>query len=111
MAEMTEVWIPVPGTDHRYEISNFGHLKKVAKKVRGWNKTIVELDVEIKTPLCSFRDSKIGWLVMLDKKRVFFSRDDLIELFCGVPVRIDTSLDDELKARRDAGYAEWLKKQ
>lgn len=111
MDEITEVWVFVPDTDRRYAISNYGHLMMNGKKVAGWKKVTTVLDGTIKKPICSFRDSRIGWLVMLDKKPRFFARDDLMALFNLIPTKVDTSLDEELKARRDAGYAEWLKKK
>ena len=111
MAEMTEVWMFVPGTGERFAVSNHGHLKQVARKRSRFGKIDVVLDGQLKRLMCSYRDSEFGWLVSYDNQSHFFGRDKLLALFKGIPLQVDTSEDAECKASRDAGYDDWLKMQ
>ena len=111
MEEISEVWIFVPETGGRFAVSNHGHLKQVARKRSRFGKVDVVLDGQLKHLSCSFKDRELGWLVNFDSRSHFFKRDELLAMFKGIPLQVDTSEDDECFATRDAGYAEWLKKQ
>ena len=111
MDEVSEVWLFVPDTERRFAVSNYGHLMQVAKKVSRRGKVFAIPDGEIKRPCCSFKSGSVGWKVTFDKHNRFFARAELLALFKGIPLRVDTSLDDKLKAERETMIRGWLERK
>ena len=111
MDEVAEVWMFVPDTDERFAISNYGHLKQVARKVSRFGKVLTIPDGKLKPLYCTFKDGTFGWKVAYDNRNRFFARNELLALFNGIPMRVDASLDAKLKGERDTRYEEWQKKK
>ena len=95
MENRFECWIPVPDTDGRFWISNFGHFKKMARKKRYCNKPIVEFCNETRPVVADYKSGVLGWYAFFDGVNHFMPRDELMNLFPPEMCNLDTSQDDE----------------
>ena len=94
-----ELWLSVPETDHRFEVSNFGHLRQMARNVRRGKTTIRVQDVKRKPLMTRFSTGELGWQLFFDGEERFFARDGLMAMFPEAVLAIDHSADESLKAR------------
>ena len=84
-------------------VSNLGHLKRVLPSVDskcndGVTPCVVD---ETKKLWCSLRGAKLGWFLFASEDHdKFFERDKLMELFAGIPVKVDTSRDEAARKLR-----------
>ena len=110
MEEIMELWIPVPEAGGRIEFSTHGHFKVVVRKTSRFGRIKDVFDGENRKPVCCHSTGQIGWYVTCDKIKRFYSRDKLVRLFNeSVPLKIDTSLDEELLDLHEARYETWRK--
>lgn len=102
MNEITEVWVEVPGTSGRYEISNKGHLKQMGKRQRRGKHEVTVFTNKIFPIVSDYISGKLGWYVYMDNQKHFFRRDVLMALFKGVPIEIDNNeILDAIKRRHE----------
>ncbi len=104
MEQMTEVWIDVPETDGRFQISNKGHLRRIAKKKRLHNETIVIFEIAPVKMVADYKTGAFGWYVYFDNDKHFLERDKLMELFVSIPVELDTEEEREALEVRQQGF-------
>ena len=104
MEQMTEAWIDVPETDGRFQISNKGHLRRIAKKARLGKKTYVVHDVMPLSLVADYSTGTIGWYAVFDNKKHFFERDKLMELFVAIPVALDPEEEKKAIEAREQGF-------
>lgn len=95
MNKITEVWIEVPGTAGRYEVSNKGHLKQVAKRQRRGRQTVTVFTNKIIPIVSDYVSGRLGWYVNYDNEKHFFDCQSLLTLFEGIPAGIN---NDEIVA-------------
>jgi len=93
MENIIEVWIDVPETTGRYQISNHGRLKQVAVRQRRGSQEMLVCTNAVKEAVADYKTGRIGWYVYFDGEKRFLDRDRLLELFQGVPVSIDAEAD------------------
>jgi len=93
MENIIEVWIDVPETTGRYQISNHGRLKQVAVRQRRGSQEMLVCTNAVKEAIADYKTGRIGWYVYFDGEKRFLDRDLLLELFQGVPVSIDAEAD------------------
>ena len=93
MENIIEVWIDVPETTGRYQISNQGRLKQVAVRQRRGSQEMLVCTNALKEAVADYKTGRIGWYVYFDGEKRFLDRDLLLELFQGVPVAIDAEAD------------------
>ncbi len=93
MENIIEVWIDVPETTGRYQISNQGRLKQVAVRQRRGSQEMLVCTNALKEAVADYKTGRIGWYVYFDGEKRFLDRDLLLELFQGVPVAIDKEAD------------------
>lgn len=93
MENIIEVWIDVPETTGRYQISNHGRLKQVAVRQRRGSQEMLVCTNAVKEAIADYKTGRIGWYVYFDGEKRFLDRDLLLELFQGVPVAIDKEAD------------------
>ena len=110
-----ECWIDVPGTDMRFQVSNRGNLRVIAKRqIRG--RRCVRVSVcELRRPVCDYKSGKIGWWLFFDGAKHFFTRDELVGNFPEEFRNVDRSKDEEMRKLRDETFrdldAEWAMKR
>ena len=99
----TEVWKKIPGAAGLCLVSNLGHLKQLVSSTDDKyhdNMTPSVFDLSRKL-WCSLRGAKLGWFLFVDEDNErFFERDRLMELFAGIPVKVDTSRDEAARELR-----------
>jgi len=93
MENIIEVWIDVPETTGRYQISNQGRLKQVAVRQRRGSQEMLVCTNALKEAVADYKTGRIGWYVYFDGEKRFLDRDRLLELFQGIPVSIDAEAD------------------
>lgn len=93
MENIIEVWIDVPETTGRYQISNQGRLKQVAVRQRRGSQEMLVCTNALKEAVADYKTGRIGWYVYFDGEKRFLDRDLLLELFQGIPVAIDAEAD------------------
>lgn len=93
MENIIEVWIDVPETTGRYQISNHGRLKQVAVRQRRGSQEMLVCTNAVKESVADYKTGRIGWYVYFDGEKRFLDRDRLLEFFQGVPVSIDAEAD------------------
>jgi len=93
MENIIEVWIDVPETTGRYQISNQGRLKQVAVRQRRGSQEMLVCTNAVKEAVADYKTGRIGWYVYFDGEKRFLDRDLLLELFQGVPISIDAEAD------------------
>ena len=97
-----EFWIPVPDTERRFWVSNFGHLLKMARKKRRCSKLFLEFCDEPRPLVADYKSGVIGWYAFYDGENHFLPRDELMNLIPPNLRNVDTSRDDEaLKLMKD----------
>ena len=99
-----ECWVDIPGTDGRFQVSNLGHLRMIAKKTRVMGRVTLVSSVEERHLVCDYKTGRLGWWVFLDGSKIFLPRDEMIALFPPGFRDIDRSLDEEATAKRDETY-------
>ena len=104
MEQMTEAWIDVPETDGRFQISNKGHLRRIAKKARLGKKTYVVHDVMHLSLVADYSTGTIGWYAVFDNQKHFFERDKLMELFVSIPVALNPEEEKRAIEAREQGF-------
>ena len=104
MEQMTEVWVDVPETDGRFQISNKGHLRRIAKKKRLRNETLVIFEIAPVKMVADYKTGAFGWYVYFDNDKHFFERDKLMELFGSIPVAVDPEEEREALEVRQQGF-------
>ena len=102
--EKFECWVDIPGTDGRYQVSNLGHLRMLAKKTRIMGRITLVSSVEEKHLVCDYKTGRLGWWVFLDGCKLFLPRDEMIALFPSAYQDVDRSLDEEATAKRNETY-------
>lgn len=96
-----EVWIDVPETGARVQVSNLGHLRVVGKK-RRMGSRVCELHVnEAKGLVCDYKSERLGWYVFFDRVNHFFAREELMRMFPESLADIDRSRDDDARALKE----------
>ena len=104
MEQMMEVWVDVPETDGRFQISNKGHLRRIAKKKRLHNETMLVFEIAPVKMVADYKTGMFGWYVYFDNDKHFFERDKLMELFGSIPVALDQEEDREALEVRQQGF-------
>ena len=104
MEQMAEAWIDVPETDGRFQISNKGHLRRIAKKARLGKKTYVVHDVMHLSLVADYSTGTIGWYAVFDNQKHFFERDKLMELFVSIPVALNPEEEKRAIEAREQGF-------
>ena len=104
MEQLTEVWIDVPETDGRFQISNKGHLRRVGKKKRRRKKTIVIFEIAPVKMVADYKTGAFGWYVYFDNDKHFFERNKLMELFVSIPVALDPQEEKKAIEAREQGF-------
>ena len=99
MEQMTEAWIDVPETDGRFQISNKGHLRRIAKKKRLHKETMLVFEIAPVKMVADYKTGMFGWYVYFDNDKHFFERDKLMELFGSIPVALDQEEEREALRR------------
>ena len=99
-----EVWIDVPATAGRYQISNKGRLRQIAKKVR-LGKTTRTLHTDTLIPLLlDYRTGELGWHVYFDGEKHFWPRDEMLKFFYTVPTEINPADEEQAKELYNSTY-------
>ena len=104
MEQMTEAWIDVPETDGRFQISNKGHLRRIAKKKRLHKETMLVFEIAPVKMVADYKTGMFGWYVYFDNDKHFFERDKLMELFGSIPVALDQEEEREALEVRQQGF-------
>ncbi len=104
MEQMTEVWIDVPETDSRFQISNKGHLRRIAKKKRLRKKTVVISEIAPVKMVADYKTGTFGWYVYFDNVKHFLERDKLMRLFVSIPVFLDPMEEKKAIEAREQGF-------
>ena len=102
-----EMWLSIPNTDHRFEVSNFGHVRRMARKTRRGRSTICVLDVKPMTLVADFATGDLGWRLFFDGAAKFFARDTLLALFPSAVINIDRSMDDDTLRIRESALKDY----
>ena len=101
-----ECWVDVPGTEGRFQVSNLGHLRLMAKKVRVMGRITLVSSVEERHLVCDYKTGRLGWGVFVDGSKLFLPRHELMALF---PIEfhdIDHSQDEAANAKREETYCD-----
>lgn len=108
---VTEVWISVPDTYGRFEVSNLGHLRQLGRRSRSIDRLKMIFGCVFRQLLCDIETSRFGWYVRYDNERHFLDRDKLLALFEGIPVVLDPDEESAARARRTEliAYAQMAK--
>ena len=104
MEQMPEVWLDVPETDGRFQISNKGRLRRIAKKKRLHNETIVIFEIVPVKMVADYKTGAFGWYVYFDNDKHFFERDKLMRLFVSIPIAINPEEEKRAIEVRDRGF-------
>ena len=99
-----ECWVDIPGTDGRFQVSNLGHLRMIAKKTRIMGRIAVVLTIEPKPLVCDYKTGRLGWWIFYDGSKLFLPRDELMALFPPEYRQVDSSLDEAATAKRNETY-------
>ena len=96
-----ERWLPVEETGGRFAVSNYGHLKKVSRRILNGEGIVTEsCDVPIHI-IADYKTGDMGWYVHIRNQKIFLRRDDLVSLFPEDECDVDTSCDAECIRRRE----------
>ena len=96
-----ECWTDVPGTDVRFQVSNLGHLRMLARKTMRRGAMTVEQKVEVRPLVCDYKSGRLGWWIWYDGASHFLARDELMALFPETIRSPDLSRDEAARARRE----------
>ena len=96
-----ECWADVPGTDVRFQVSNLGHLRMLARKTMRRGAMTVEQKVEVRPLVCDYKSGRLGWWIWYDGASHFLARDELMALFPETIRSPDLSRDEAARARRE----------
>ena len=102
-----ELWLSIPETDHRFEVSNFGHVRQMARNTRRGRSTIRIQAVKPRPLVSDFSSGVLGWSIFFDNANHFFPRDDLMAMFPEAVLDIDCSADADCIAARDAALRDY----
>ena len=103
----TELWLSIPDTDFRFEVSNFGHVRQMARNTRRGRSTIRIQAVKPRPLVADFASGELGWWIFFDNTNHFFPRRGLMSLFPDAVISIDHSADAECFATRDAALRDF----
>ena len=102
-----ELWLSIPETDNRFEVSNFGHVRQMARNRRHGRRTLRVQDVKEKPLVADFESGELGWSVFFDNASHFFPRDRLMAMFPEAVLNIDHSADGDCIAAREAALRDY----
>ena len=90
-----EVWLDVPETDGRYQISNHGHLRQMGRKER-FGKTMKTVFTNVAKQLVSnYKTFEFGWYIFIDGEKKFLRRNELMELFIAINIPVEINICEE----------------
>ena len=90
-----EVWLDVPKTDGRYQISNHGHLRQMGRKER-FGKTMKTVFTNVAKQLVSnYKTFEFGWYIFIDGEKKFLRRNELMELFIAINIPVEINIREE----------------
>ena len=93
-----EVWLPVPNTGWRFEVSNHGHVMQLGRNGAFGRKAV--FGAVAKPLVCDYKTEVLGWHLWFDNEMHFFKLDDLMALFGDIPVEIDPAEMEAARERR-----------
>jgi len=108
---VAEVWISVPDTLGRFEVSNFGHLRQMGSRTNSIDRFKMRFRCTPRPLVSEFDTGRLGWCVRYDNESCFFDRGELMKLFEGIEVVLDPREDDSARSKRDLlmAYAQMAK--
>ena len=99
-----EVWIDVPATAGRDQISNKGRLGQIAKKVRlGRSRRTLHTNTLVPL-LVDYRTGELGWHVYFDGEKDFWPRDEMLKFFYTVPTETNPADEEQAKELYNSTY-------
>ena len=101
-----EVWIDVPETGTRVEVSNRGHLRVVGKKVGRGRHVVLSHVNEARDLVCDYKTERFGWYVFFDGRSHYLDREELLSLFPSSFLDVDRSHDEAARRKRNETFVD-----